>query len=72
KNYYKNRDLGASKTLYSQMLLKDNQPPANLINKKNKDFERSDALRDELASLGITIMDTADGTLWEKVLKISN
>ena len=34
--------------------------------KKNKDFERSDALRDELASLGIAIMDTADGTLWEK------
>jgi len=34
--------------------------------KKNKYFERSDAIRDELTALGISIMDTADGTLWEK------
>ena len=34
--------------------------------KKEKDFERSDAIRDELTALGISIMDTADGTLWEK------
>jgi cysteinyl-tRNA synthetase len=34
--------------------------------KKNKDFASSDALRDELTTLGISIMDTADGTLWEK------
>jgi cysteinyl-tRNA synthetase len=34
--------------------------------KKAKDFARSDAIRDELIALGISIMDTADGTLWEK------
>jgi len=34
--------------------------------KKTKDFARSDAIRDELTSLGINIMDSAEGTLWEK------
>lgn len=34
--------------------------------KKEKNFERSDAIREEITSLGISIMDTADGTLWEK------
>jgi cysteinyl-tRNA synthetase len=34
--------------------------------KKNKDFEHSDAIRDELISMGITIMDTSTGTVWEK------
>ena len=35
--------------------------------KRNKDFATSDALRDALTTLGIGIMDTAEGTLWEKV-----
>ena len=35
--------------------------------KKEKDFTRSDDIRDALLGLGISIMDTADGTLWEKV-----
>jgi len=34
--------------------------------KKNKNFERSDAIRDELTTLGIAIMDTSDGTVWER------
>ena len=34
--------------------------------KKEKNFARSDAIRDELIAEGISIMDTADGTLWEK------
>ncbi len=34
--------------------------------KKEKNFKRSDTLRDELTALGISIMDTANGTLWEK------
>ena len=34
--------------------------------KKEKDFERSDAIRDELLAMGISIMDMADGTVWEK------
>ena len=34
--------------------------------KKAKDFTTSDAIRDELISMGISIMDTTDGTVWEK------
>jgi len=34
--------------------------------KKAKDFTTSDAIRDELISMGISIMDTSDGTVWEK------
>lgn len=33
--------------------------------KKAKDFAASDALRDELTALGVSIMDTANGTFWE-------
>jgi len=35
--------------------------------KAEKDYEKSDAIRDELKSLGISIMDTPNGTVWEKV-----
>jgi cysteinyl-tRNA synthetase len=34
--------------------------------KKAKDFTTSDAIRDELTAMGIAIMDTAEGTVWEK------
>ncbi len=34
--------------------------------KKEKNFERSDTIRDELIAMGISIMDTADDTMWEK------
>jgi cysteinyl-tRNA synthetase len=34
--------------------------------KKAKDFATSDAIRDELIAMGISIMDTPQGTLWEK------
>ena len=34
--------------------------------KKAKDFATSDAIRDKLISMGISIMDTAEGTVWEK------
>ena len=34
--------------------------------KAHKDFVRSDAIRDELTALGINIMDSAQGTLWER------
>lgn len=44
----------------------------NLINqrneaKKNKDFETADKIRDELTSMEISLMDTANGTVWEKL-----
>ena len=35
--------------------------------KKAKDFATSDAIRDKLISMGISIMDTYQGTLWEKI-----
>ncbi len=34
--------------------------------KKAKDFAAADAIREELTAMGIAIMDTAEGTLWEK------
>jgi len=34
--------------------------------KKEKDFTASDTIRDELLALDISIMDTANGTFWEK------
>jgi len=35
--------------------------------KKAKDFETSDTLRDKILSLGVNLMDTPQGTFWEKV-----
>jgi cysteinyl-tRNA synthetase len=37
------------------------------IAKQAKDFERADAIREELAMLDIAIMDTPQGTVWEKI-----
>ena len=34
--------------------------------KKAKDFARSDTIRDTLNTLGVAIMDTPNGTVWEK------
>ena len=34
--------------------------------KKEKNFDLSDKYRDELTALGISLMDTANGTVWEK------
>lgn len=35
--------------------------------RKNKDFATSDLLRDKLASLGIQLKDSKEGTSWEKI-----
>jgi len=35
--------------------------------KKAKDFAKADAIRAEISALGIAIMDTADGVVWEKI-----
>ncbi len=35
--------------------------------KKSKDFATSDAIRDELTAMGIAIMDTPEGSVWEKL-----
>ncbi|TCS41585.1 cysteine--tRNA ligase [Reinekea marinisedimentorum] len=34
--------------------------------KKNKDFARADAIREELAARGVQIKDTREGTLWSR------
>ncbi len=33
--------------------------------RKNKDFARSDAIRDELAAMGVELRDTAQGAVWD-------
>ena len=35
--------------------------------KKKKNFELSDKIRDELTTMQISLMDTANGTMWEKL-----
>lgn len=35
--------------------------------KKAKDYQKSDTIRDEITAMGISLMDTSDGTLWEKI-----
>ncbi len=35
--------------------------------KKSKDFNRADTIRDELTNMGISLMDTVDGTKWERI-----
>jgi cysteinyl-tRNA synthetase len=35
--------------------------------KKDKNFELSDKIRDQLTNMQISIMDTSNGTMWEKV-----
>jgi len=35
--------------------------------KKSRDFAQADKIRDELLAMGISIMDTAEGTNWEKI-----
>ena len=40
---------------------------ARNIAKKEKDYSKADAIRDKLSNMGIAIMDTVDGTFWEKI-----
>ena len=35
--------------------------------KKNKDFETADKIRNELSAMDISLMDTVNGTVWEKL-----
>ena len=37
--------------------------------RKRKDFAKADAIRDELASMGIILEDTPEGTRWKRALK---
>ena len=50
-----------TKTKIDELIIKRNEA------KKEKNFEASDKLRDEILAFGVSIMDTAQGTFWEKV-----
>lgn len=36
--------------------------------RKNKEYEKSDAIRKELAAVGIALMDSPEGTTWRPVV----
>ena len=50
-----------TKSKIDELIIKRNEM------KKEKNFEASDKLRDEILSFGVSIMDTAQGTFWEKI-----
>ncbi|KAL5559756.1 hypothetical protein UlMin_035967 [Ulmus minor] len=39
--------------------------------RKNKEYEKSDAVRKELAAVGITLMDSPDGTTWRPAVPLA-
>lgn len=38
--------------------------------RKNKEYEKSDAIRKDLAAVGITLMDSPDGTTWRPAVPL--
>lgn len=51
----------STKEKIEDLILKRNEA------KKAKDFQTADTLRDELSSMDISLMDTINGTVWEKL-----
>ena len=51
----------STKEKIEDLILKRNEA------KKAKDFQTADTLRDELSSMNISLMDTVNGTVWEKL-----
>ncbi|MDN5097440.1 cysteine--tRNA ligase [Aliarcobacter butzleri] len=51
----------STKEKIEDLILKRNEA------KKAKDFQTADTLRDELSSMDISLMDTVNGTVWEKL-----
>ncbi|MDN5111520.1 cysteine--tRNA ligase [Aliarcobacter butzleri] len=51
----------STKEKIEDLILKRNEA------KKTKDFQTADKLRDELSSMDISLMDTVNGTVWEKL-----
>jgi len=50
-----------TKTKIDSLIIKRNEA------KKEKNFELSDKFRDEILTFGVSIMDTVQGTFWEKI-----
>ena len=64
KNPYEYFQFGVSedtKTKIDELIAKRNEA------KKEKNFELSDSLRDEILTYGVNLMDTPQGTFWEKI-----
>ena len=64
--------LGISLNIEKKSADVDTEKVNNLIEsrkqaKENKDFSKSDAIREELLAMGIVIKDTREGTTWECV-----
>ena len=41
------------------------------VARKDKDYEKSDAIRKDLAALGIALMDSPDGTNWRPAIPLA-
>lgn len=39
--------------------------------RKNKEYERSDAIRKDLANVGISLMDSPEGTTWRPAIPLA-
>ena len=39
--------------------------------RKNKEYEKSDAIRKDLAAVGIALMDSPDGTTWRPAIPLA-
>lgn len=39
--------------------------------RKNKEYEKSDAIRRDLAALGIALMDSPEGTTWRPAIPLA-
>ena len=64
KNPYEYFQFGideATKAKLSELIAKRDEA------KKEKNFELSDTLRDEILAFGVNLMDTPQGTFWEKI-----
>lgn len=64
KNPYEYFQFGidkATKAKLSELIAKRNEA------KKEKNFELCDTLRDEILAFGVNLMDTPQGTFWEKI-----
>jgi len=64
KNPYKYFQFGISEDIkekINSLIIKRNEA------KKEKNFELSDRLRDEILAFGVNIMDTPQGSFWEKI-----
>ena len=67
--------LGSVLGLFKEITKPQEKLPENITNliearnsaKKNKDFTKADALKNELLALGIQLEDTRDGTRWKKI-----